>query len=87
MIVGLAPGPNPTIVIYSASVVKIYNAIGSLVRSESKKMFYFTLRNTLAYHNAGCKFRNRRIGSWLKLHTDLEAQLDTLTFRWPRYLS
>jgi hypothetical protein len=38
------PGANPTI----AS----YNAAGSLVRFDNKKVF-FHLKNTLAYYNAG----------------------------------
>jgi hypothetical protein len=33
------PGANPTIVSYDASVVKIYNATGSLVRLKNKKSF------------------------------------------------
>jgi hypothetical protein len=43
-------GANPTIVSYSASVVKIYNATSSLLRFEMKKIFYFgkTLWSALA---------------------------------------
>jgi hypothetical protein len=41
VIVGLAPGANPTTAIYNASAVKIYHATGSLVRFEIKKLFYY----------------------------------------------
>jgi hypothetical protein len=33
------PGPNPTIASYNASVVKFYNATGSLACFENKKYF------------------------------------------------
>jgi hypothetical protein len=49
-VVGLGPGPNPTSSIYNASVVNFYKATGSLARS---KIFYSTLKNSLAYYNAG----------------------------------
>jgi hypothetical protein len=39
-VVGLAPGPNPTIVSYNASAVKIYNATSSLVCFENKNIFF-----------------------------------------------
>jgi hypothetical protein len=39
-VIGLAPGANPTIASYNASVVKIYSATGSLVRFENKHFFY-----------------------------------------------
>jgi hypothetical protein len=49
---------------YNASVVKIYNITGTLVRLEKN---HSTLKTALAYYNAGivpsCKFRSRRIGS------------------------
>jgi hypothetical protein len=35
------PGPDPTIVSYNASVVKIYNFTGSLVRFENNFIFIF----------------------------------------------
>jgi hypothetical protein len=43
------PGANPTIVSYSASAVKIYNATNSLVRFENKNIF-FNLKNALVYY-------------------------------------
>jgi uncharacterized ion transporter superfamily protein YfcC len=33
------PGANPTIVVYSASVVNFYNATGSLARFENNNIF------------------------------------------------
>jgi hypothetical protein len=45
------PGANPTIVIYNASAVEIYNSTGSLVRFENK-YFLFTDENALVYFNA-----------------------------------
>jgi hypothetical protein len=57
MIVGSGPefdssGASPTIAIYSASVISLYNARGSLARLENKNIiFYF--KNALAYYNAG----------------------------------
>jgi hypothetical protein len=44
-------GANPTIAIYNASDVKIYNATSSLVRFE-KKIFPPTFKNALAYYIA-----------------------------------
>jgi hypothetical protein len=35
-----APGANPTTSNYNASVVKIYNATGSLARYENMKIFF-----------------------------------------------
>jgi hypothetical protein len=48
----LKPGANPTITSYSASVVKINNAKGSLVRLENRIIFFY-FENALAYCNAG----------------------------------
>jgi hypothetical protein len=47
------PGSNPTILSYNASDVKFYNATSSLVHFENKKIFAPTLKNALAYYNAG----------------------------------
>jgi hypothetical protein len=48
VIVGLAPGANPTIVSYNVSVVNFYNATGSLARLENKNIsFYFEKRSSL----------------------------------------
>jgi hypothetical protein len=63
-----SPGANPTIVIYNASVVNFYNAMGSLARFENKNiLFCFEKRSSLLQRwRCSCKFKNRRIGSWLK---------------------
>jgi hypothetical protein len=52
-------GANPTTSIYNASVVNIYNATGSLVRFEDKN--YSTLKNTIAYYNAGVVAVNSKV--------------------------
>jgi hypothetical protein len=46
-------GANPTIASYNASVVKFYNATGSLARFENKNIFFSSLKNAIAYYNAG----------------------------------
>jgi hypothetical protein len=46
----LNPGANPTIMSFNASAVKIYNVTSSIVKT---KIFSFTQKNALAYHNAG----------------------------------
>jgi hypothetical protein len=57
----MAFGPNPTIVSYNASVVKIYNATGSLVRFESKRMVSSILKNSLAFDNVGVVVVNSEV--------------------------
>jgi hypothetical protein len=47
------PGPNPMIVSYKPSAVKNYNAASSLACFKNKKIFNSTLKNALAYYNAG----------------------------------
>jgi hypothetical protein len=56
----LLSGANPTIAIYNASVVKFYNATGSLGRFE-KKIFIFFFENAIAYYNAGVVAVNLKI--------------------------
>jgi hypothetical protein len=46
------PLSNPTIVSYSASVVKIYNATSSLLRFENKTIFFNLKKTHLAYNKA-----------------------------------
>jgi hypothetical protein len=56
------PGPNPTIMSNNASAVKIYSKMCTF----SAFRISYTLKNALAYYNAGvvhiCKHRSRRIG-------------------------
>jgi hypothetical protein len=70
------PGPNPTISIYNSSVVNFYNSsvvnfynssvvnfynvTGSLARFEKLKKYY-TLKNCLAYYNAGVVAVNSKV--------------------------
>jgi hypothetical protein len=38
--VGLVPGANPTIVSYNARVLKMYNAMSSLLRFENENIYF-----------------------------------------------
>jgi hypothetical protein len=57
----LLPGANPTIV--------IYNATGSLARFKNKNiLFCFEKHSSLLQRwRCSCKFKNRRIGSWVNV--------------------
>jgi hypothetical protein len=57
-------GANPTIASYNASVVKFYNAMGSLARLNFYLfIFFFEKRYSLLQRwRCSCKFKNRRIG-------------------------
>jgi hypothetical protein len=52
-------GANPTIVIYNASVVKIYNTTNSLVRFENKNILFLILKKCSSLQQrwrCSCKF-------------------------------
>jgi hypothetical protein len=55
----VAPGANPTIASYNASVVNFYNATGSLARLENKNiLFYFEKRCSLLQRwRCSCKLK------------------------------
>jgi hypothetical protein len=59
-------GPNPTIVSYNASAVKIYNATSSHVRFENKSIVFLNVKSFILLQRwrYSCKFKSRRIGSW-----------------------
>jgi hypothetical protein len=60
----MVPGPNPTTSIYNASVVNVYNTMGSLARFKNTNiLFYFKKRSSLQRWRCSCKFKSRRIGS------------------------
>jgi hypothetical protein len=53
-----APGANPSIAIYNASAVKIYNATGSLARFVSENIFTYSEKRSslLRRWRCCCKF-------------------------------
>jgi hypothetical protein len=56
------PGANPTIAIYNASAVKIYNAKSSLLRFENGNIFfYLKKRSSLLQRRAGVVNANSEI--------------------------
>jgi hypothetical protein len=65
-VVGLAPGPNPTTSINSASVANFYDT-GSLARFENKNISLYSEKRSsqLQRWRCSCKFECRRIGSWM----------------------
>jgi hypothetical protein len=71
------PGPNPTIVSYNASAVKLYNATGSLLRFENN-FFSSTLKNTLAYYNTGVVAVNLKVAGLAPVYTLLGATVEVV---------
>jgi glutamate formiminotransferase len=59
-VAGFTPGPNPTIDFYNASVVKINNAMSSLLRCEINNIFS-TLKNALVNYSAGVVVVNSKV--------------------------
>jgi hypothetical protein len=55
----LSPGANPTTSSYNASVVKIYNATGSLERFENKNIFFCFERCSILQRWRCSKFKSR----------------------------
>jgi hypothetical protein len=69
------PGANPTIASNNDSAVKIYNATCSLVSFENKNiLFYYEKCSSLLQRwSYSCKFKSRRIGSWLHFDQVLDG--------------
>jgi hypothetical protein len=60
------PGSNPTIVSYNASAAKNYNPTNSSFLKQKIFSSVLTERSIpLQRRRCGCKFKSRRIGSWL----------------------
>jgi uncharacterized membrane protein len=60
-VVGLGPGANPTIISYNACAVKIYSATSSLVQFVNKIIFFYSLKNAIAYYNTDISFVNSEV--------------------------
>jgi hypothetical protein len=92
-----ASGPNPTIVSYNASVVKLYYATSSTARFRTEVIFPYCKKRsslcttTLALYVGSCKFRSRRIGSGclcakVMFVILLPSQISLFIFRHPTLL-
>jgi hypothetical protein len=69
------PGANPTIVSHNASALKIYNATSSLVRFETKNIF-FCFERTLfvSYYNVGVVVVNSKVVGFSPDHTSHDGE-------------
>jgi hypothetical protein len=58
---------NPTIMSYNASAVKNYNATSSLVRSETKNIFFYLEKRSslLQRWRCSCKIRSQSYVFWI----------------------
>jgi hypothetical protein len=75
----LPPGANPTILSYSASAVKIYNAACSLVRFESKRIIFNTKNALHTYYSAGVVVVNLKVVELAPAFLDLDPTVGTFS--------